>query len=366
MQSRTHSLFLWRIRTFKQLSEIVRKHFVWLLVGAYACAAMVPRPGLWIRHLSITEIVFGEERVSLSASTLMLALLLLNAGLGARRISWSRLKESTSILYAGVAGNVLVPVVFIFLVSYALHWWHDPDETQNILVGLALVASMPIAGSSTAWSQNSDGDLTISLGLVILSTLVSPLTTPLILRSISFAAAGQYSQDLRDLAHGGTKLFLLLFVLFPSVVGLIISSAVPASRASSLAQWIKLINLLVLLLLNYSNAAVALPQIVANPDFDFISVVLSVVTILCVIGFGAGWLTARLLNVNRPRRIALMFGLGMNNNGTGLVLASLSLTQYPRVMLPIILYNLVQHLVAACVDASFYRKANFLSEAVTP
>ena len=45
-----------------------------------------------------------------------------------------------------------------------------------------------------------------------------------------------------------------------------------------------------------------------------------------------------------------MFGLGMNNNGTGLVLASMALADHPRVMLPIIFYNLVQHLVAGVVD----------------
>ena len=45
-----------------------------------------------------------------------------------------------------------------------------------------------------------------------------------------------------------------------------------------------------------------------------------------------------------------MFGLGMNNNGTGLVLASMALADHPRVMLPIIFYNLVQHLAAGVVD----------------
>jgi BASS family bile acid:Na+ symporter len=46
-----------------------------------------------------------------------------------------------------------------------------------------------------------------------------------------------------------------------------------------------------------------------------------------------------------------MFGLGMNNNGTGLVLAATALSAYPRVLQPVILYNLVQHLVAAGVAA---------------
>ena len=43
----------------------------------------------------------------------------------------------------------------------------------------------------------------------------------------------------------------------------------------------------------------------------------------------------------------------MNNNGTGLVLASIALADHPQVMLPIIFYNLVQHLVASGVIALF-------------
>jgi predicted Na+-dependent transporter len=39
----------------------------------------------------------------------------------------------------------------------------------------------------------------------------------------------------------------------------------------------------------------------------------------------------------------------MNNNGTGLVLASLALASLPRIMVPIIFYNIVQHLVAGAV-----------------
>jgi BASS family bile acid:Na+ symporter len=52
-----------------------------------------------------------------------------------------------------------------------------------------------------------------------------------------------------------------------------------------------------------------------------------------------------------------MYGLGMNNNGTGLVLASLALASFPRVMVPIILYNLVQHLVAGAVHEVTGRNA---------
>ena len=58
-----------------------------------------------------------------------------------------------------------------------------------------------------------------------------------------------------------------------------------------------------------------------------------------------------------------MFGLGMNNNGAGLVLASMALAHHPQVLLPIILYNLVQHLVAGFVDV-FSRRRHLADRAV--
>ena len=94
----------------------------------------------------------------------------------------------------------------------------------------------------------------------------------------------------------------------------------------------------------------AAPQAIARPDPDFLAATLAIVVGLCVLMFAAGWSLARLFRAARDRRMALMFGLGMNNNGTGLVMASLALADHPRVLLPIIFYNLVQHLVAGAAD----------------
>ena len=98
--------------------------------------------------------------------------------------------------------------------------------------------------------------------------------------------------------------------------------------------------------LNYSNASASLPQAIARPDPDFLAATLGIVVGLCALMFAAGWALARLFRAGCDRRVALMFGLGMNNNGTGLVMASLALADHPRVLLPIIFYSLVQHLVA--------------------
>ncbi len=56
-----------------------------------------------------------------------------------------------------------------------------------------------------------------------------------------------------------------------------------------------------------------------------------------------------------------MFGLGMNNNGTGLVFATANLSDHPAVLLPIIFYTLVQQIIAALAQLSQLssRIANF-------
>ncbi|MBV8230699.1 MAG: bile acid:sodium symporter [Planctomycetaceae bacterium] len=234
--------------------------------------------------------------------------------------------------------------------SLAMDAWHNPDEVQNILVGLALIASMPIAGSSTAWSQNADGDLALSLGLVLGSTLLSPLTTPLALYAVGFMARGDYAEDLHELAAGGAGAFLAVGVILPSLLGIALRSAVGERRVAAAKPALRLINTGVLLFLNYSNASAALPQAIARPDPDFLAATLAIVVGLCALMFAAGWALARSVRAGRERRVSLMFGLGMNNNGSGLVMASLALADHPRVLLPIIFYNLVQHLVAGAAD----------------
>lgn len=95
-------------------------------------------------------------------------------------------------------------------------------------------------------------------------------------------------------------------------------------------------------------------------------VTLGVTLLLCAAAFVAGWTFTRLRNSDLSDQIALMFGLGMNNNGTGLVLAAMTLADHPQVLLPIIFYNLVQHLVAGTVDHLIFSRRSEISLSASP
>ena len=266
-----------------KLSHFVHTHLLWLMIGSYAVAAFAPALGLWVRDVSVGDIAMFGFTTRISLSMLMLASLLLNAGLGVKLEDIRKMVRSPNLVAAGLLANLLIPIAFILVVSRAMVGWHNADEIQNILVGLALVASMPIAGSSTAWAQNADGDLTLSLGMVLFSTLLSPVTTPLALHSVGLMATGDYAEDLHELAAGGTGMFLAVCVLAPSLIGIGIRRGVGDARYAAAKPRLKLINSVILLVLNYSNASVSLPQAVADPDPDFLAVTVGIVVVLCVI-----------------------------------------------------------------------------------
>jgi BASS family bile acid:Na+ symporter len=329
------------------VAHFIHEHLLLILLGSYGCAGVLPNPGLWLRALSV-DISPGQNATRVSLPLVMLGFLLFNAGLGVETSQLRRLARSPLALVTGLAANVLVPVSFIWGVSHLMSFWHNADEVQYILVGLALVAAMPIAGSATAWTQNANGDLALSLALVLCSTFLSPLTTPLTFDLVEHMASGQYAQALEELETVGAG--FMGWIIVPSLLGILARWLLGQERVTAVRPLLKLANFVNLLLLNYSNAAVSLPQVVAEPDWDFLMVVLGIVVCLCVLTFTTGWFIGRVLHVDLGQRLSLTFALGMNNNGTGLVLASLALADFPQVMLPIIFYNLVQHLGAGCVD----------------
>ncbi len=343
-------------------AEFIHHHLLWLLIGCYVFAAVVPELGLWLRQVDMTSFA-GPGIPKVSLPSFLLGFLLFNAGLGVRASRLWSLARKPTILFIGVLANLALPVACILGTATTMQIWHNPRETQEILIGLALIASMPVAGSSTAWVQNAEGDLVLSIGLVVLSTCLSPLTTPLVLHAVGWMAEGEYSSALHALAAGEVSGFLAIYVLAPSLAGIGVRAILGEESVGRVRNHLKLASSLVLLILCYSNAAVALPQTVRNPDWDYLVVMLVIVIGMCVIGFAAGGVIGRIFQVDRPQRASLVFGLGMTNNGTGLVVAAGALSHIPAVMLPIIFYNLVQHVVAAFVDHYWLGETDLVEQA---
>jgi BASS family bile acid:Na+ symporter len=316
---------------------------------SYLIAGALPGPGIWIKDTQVFDVALGFLRMRATMPAVLLAVLLFTAGVRVRGERLRAMLHNPGLVVFGLAANLAVPVLYIVALCWLLGRWHNPDETATLVIGMALVASMPVAGSSTGWAQQAGGDMALSLGLVLASTLLSPLSTPLVLRFLGCLSPPGAASDLDFVARAGTGSFLIAWVMAPSLLGILCRQALSWPQLRRLELWLNTLATLTLLLLCYANASACLPQVFDNPDWDFLAMIMGAVFGMCTLTFVSGYALGLALRADQPQRAALMYGMGMNNNGTGLVLASLALGSRPVVLMPIIVYNLGQHIIAGCV-----------------
>ena len=326
------------------ICRFLHRHLLWCLVAAYLLGAFWPRTGLWIRGFP------GSEGAGGWLLRVMLGLMLFNAGLGIDRRRLADLARRWATLAAAVILGAVVPLLFVVVTGMLMWVWAVPASNYRLVLGLAVIAAMPVAGSSTAWSQNADGNLALSLGLVLVSTLLSPLVALAVLHAISATMPAEVGSLFVSMASHVTAVFLALWVILPAVAGMLVRRVVGRERCERAKPYLKLINVADLLLLNYANASLSLPSLIESPTPLRVGVVVLATVTLAALTFGVAVPLASFCRAERSERTSLLFGLGMKNNGAGLVLVSTALVEPGDVLLPIIFYNLAQHLAAAAVD----------------
>jgi BASS family bile acid:Na+ symporter len=105
-----------------------------------------------------------------------------------------------------------------------------------------------------------------------------------------------------------------------------------------------------LLVLNYVNAALALPKVFDQTPISLLATTAALAAALSLVGMTMGWAIAWLLRLPPEPRSALLFGLSMKHTGLALILAGAVLADQPLAILMIVLATLVQHLLAGVVQ----------------
>jgi BASS family bile acid:Na+ symporter len=116
------------LRAVASLGRLIQERFFWFLLATLSAAACCPGPGLWLAGVSFGEVSLWGERAALSLPTLMLAYLLFSAGLGVRTAELRHLLRDPKSLLAGLAANLVVPVVFLAGASLVTGRWLRADQ----------------------------------------------------------------------------------------------------------------------------------------------------------------------------------------------------------------------------------------------
>lgn len=205
-----------------------------------------------------------------------------------------------------VLGGVAVQYVTMPLLAWLLATAFQIPEPLR--TGVILVGCVPGAMGSNVLTALAGGNVSYSVSLTTLATLLSPLVVPWTLRLASGSEADTSVFD-------GLAVQLLLTVVVPVLVGHLVCRA--ADRFASVVRPAAgvLANVSILWIV----------AVVVGLNRDRLALVtgnlLLPLLVLNIAGYAAGWLGGRLLRINAGMSTALMLEVGMQNAGLGATLA---------------------------------------------
>lgn len=322
----------------RRVRSWLRSHSLQLLVAlllAYALAVLWPEPGILLKSLHVPGLIPGAP---VTMPQLVLGCLLLCAGLTVETTAVPRIQIRS--LLAFTSASLLIPLC---VTGCAVTLGSGIGIPSGILLGLIVIAAMPVANSSIGWTHLAGGNLPLGLGLLLAGTLVSPIVSPLILMLLAPGVSAEPSSiqeliSLRELSE-----FLGVWVLLPAMLGLAIGIVSRRKGVVWSAHWLRIVSITCLLLLNYMNAASALPFIQVRTVLA-LGLLTTLAVNLCTLT--VTWLLALILKVRHEDRVALCLAVAMRNTGAALVLSGLHLQSDPNLVMTVLLHTVLQHLVA--------------------
>jgi BASS family bile acid:Na+ symporter len=332
--------------TGERAARFVKRHFLWLLLGCYVLAVFWPEPGRLMRRAE-----WSPDRlpgVQLSLPLVLLALMLFSAALLTDLAQIRSVWKQPVLLCAALAAVWVGPALLVVAAGYVIPWLVSGQQATGLLVGLALVAAMPVANSSVGWTQNSDGHLAFGLALVVLSILLSPLVTPTLLSVLGMSLSPEEENYCAALVSRFSGLFFIVWVVLPTSAGFACRYLARPERISRLAPSLMLTSAAALLVLNYINSALVFPEVFDSPA-SLLVIAIILAAALSIVGLVLAWAIGKCLGSSVPTQAALLFGLSMKHTGLALILAGAVLANQPLAILIVVLATFLQHLLAGVV-----------------
>jgi len=210
--------------------------------------------------------------------------------------------------------------------------------------GLLLFALIPVGVNSVIWTVMYKGNISLTLSVVLLDTLLSPLVLPFSILLLTGASI--------ELDTAGMMLSLLQMIVIPSIIGMAINQLtkgeLPKKWNAKLAPLSK-IGLITVVMI---NGAVVSDYFTAI-DLQLLMIMGSII-LLAASGYTMAWNLAKLLKLSEADMKAAIFSGGARNVSTGVVIA---VAYFPvAVAIPVVTGILFQQLVCATVAKMLERR----------
>lgn len=243
--------------------------------------------------------------------------------------------------------KLLVLMVILHVVMPLIGWLAArvvfPGDPYTV-TGYVLLFAIPTGVVSVVWVSMYRGNIALTLALILMDTLLSPIVVP---GTLYLLMGASVEIQLGEMMKG-----LLWMVVIPSVVGMLLNQwtkgKVNTVCGPPLSPFVK-VGLFMVVSINGASIA----RYLKHPDAKLL-VIIVVTFITVVLGYVIGALVSRHFRWDYENSVAVQFNSGMRNLSAGAVLA----VNYfpPAVALPVISGMLFQQILAALSGFFIRRK----------
>ena len=210
----------------------------------------------------------------------------------------------------------------------------------DLAVGVILVGCCPGGTASNVITYIAGGDVTLSVGMTIVSTLLAPILTPL----LTYLLAGAWV----DVSLAAMIVSVTKVILVPVLLGIVIHRLL-GDTMQKLSPFVPLISVVAIVMIIAGIVACNVEKILTCG-----LLVLGVVVLHNLLGMGLGLGVSRLFKVEYGKATAIAIEVGMQNSGLAVSLAAANFAANPLATLPGAIFS-VWHNISGSVFASIRR-----------
>lgn len=212
---------------------------------------------------------------------------------------------------------------------------------EDLALGVILVGCCPGGTASNVITYIAGGDVALSVGMTIVSTLLAPLATP----SLVYFLAGAWV----EVSFIAMVLSVVKVILVPVLLGILIRSIL-GKQIQKISELLPLISVVSIVMIISGIVAVNADKIISCG-----MLVLGVVILHNLCGMGIGLAAAKLLKVPYDKVTAIAIEVGMQNSGLAISLATANFAANPLATLPGAIFS-VWHNISGSVFAGIRRR----------
>ena len=223
------------------------------------------------------------------------------------------IKNPLPIILFFLTSHLFMPIIVMTLGR--LVFGGDPDTIS----GYVLIYSAPTAVSGFIWISIYRGDAALSLALILIDTILSPVIVPMTVRLLLGA---DVVLDMTGMAFS-----LVGMILIPTIIGVTVNEASRGAVPKIVSPYFNAASKICLILVIAANCAPVAPQI------DFSNPRVYVISVMCIgftaLGFICGTLAGvlgrrlgMLGNSPREKQTSIFFATGLRNISAAMTLGT--------------------------------------------